>query len=115
MCLTFWYTEIIAYLIVPTEHGRIFLCALYTMMSKELPKEMNKSDVIFRGSMFILKFIFFWEPFSGYTPMGSGVARRAAAHVTPKFNMFMHTIFFKSVAPRLCMPKEPFCFFCGQT
>ena len=44
--------------------------------------------------------------------MGSGIARRDFAHITPKVNLFMHTI-FKSVTLRVCMAKVPFLAFFG--
>ena len=36
---------------------------------------------------------FFFGTFSLYTPMGSGIARRDPTHVTPKVNLYMHTMF----------------------
>ena len=47
--------------------------------------------------------------------MGSGIAMRDPAHVTPQVNLCMHTMFCMSVASRDCMAKVPFlfCFFGG--
>ena len=54
--------------------------------------------------------LFVVGPFSLYTPMGRGVARRDPTHVTPKVKLCMYTM---SVAPRVCPAKVQFLAFFG--
>ena len=65
------------------------------------------------GPIFIQKFVFLFGTSSLQTPMGSGVEGDISPMLFPK-SICVCILCFKSVAPRVCMPKVQFLAFLGD-